>query len=484
VAIVLLTVGLVASTAVAIVEYVQLRAARAEIEELEARVAGEGGGGLLGGLEEAFEEAFGDLSGGEGGGALQCMFPERPFSGEPVDDGPIEEQVRTIAGQVEDIRGLEFTRPVEPQFVSPEESAARVRELFLEEYTESLGDAEERILTALGAIPSGTDLRNLRSNILGQQVAGFYDPQTGELVVRQGGADLTLNDRIVLAHELDHALTDQALGIPLPDDLRPGQEDADLAAAALVEGDATLLMHLYAASAPFGEQFEGLDPSAITEAIEAQADLAGLPPYLAMELTFPYEEGLRFVCDLYRRGGWEAVNRAYDDPPDGTAEVLSPVLYEEGFTPVDPSVPPSPGPPWRPAAIGQLGAAQLLWLLEAPGGETSRALATARAAAEAWAGGEMRLWTRGTGSALAVRLAERPGRERLCAAIQEWYGSSVEGDRERGTSEGALEADGDRQDAVIACSADEVRVGLAPDLRTARVLSRSPGAGDETASTR
>jgi hypothetical protein len=118
----------------------------------------------------------------------------------------------------------------------------------------------------------------------------------------------------------------------------------------------------------------------------------------------------------------------------------------------------------------QLGAAPLLWLFQAPGGEESRGLADARAAVESWAGGELHLWTRGADSAVGIALAERPGRDRLCLSVQDWYGSSVEGDRERGTADGAFEADGGRQDAVIACPAGEVRIGLAPDLRTARAL--------------
>jgi hypothetical protein len=478
-AIVLLVVGFLASTSVAIVEFVQLREAREEIEDLEARLAegGGGGGGLFGDLGEIFEDAFGELGESLGGGTaagelVGCLFPEEPFSSPPIRDAGIDQQVDAIADQVERIRRLEFTEPVDPEFVSPEESAGRVQELFLAEYTEAIGDAESRLLTALGAIPPGTDMRSLRAELLGQQVAGFYDPETGELVVRQVGGELTLTDRVVLAHELDHALTDQVLELPVPDDIRTGREDADLAVTALVEGDATLLMQLYSASLPIEEQFQGLDPSAFTEAIQAQADLADLPPYLSTELTFPYEEGLRFVCDLYTEGGWEAVNQAYRDPPDSTVEVLVPELYRDGFEPVDPRDPGPLGRTWRRTATMQLGAAPLLWLLQAPGGRDSRGLPEARAAAQSWAGGELELWTRGADSAVGISLAERPGQDRLCLSMQEWYGSSVEGDRERGTPDGAFEADGDRQDAVIDCPADEVRIGLAPDLHTARMLAR------------
>jgi hypothetical protein len=474
---ILLAVGLVASTAVAIVEYVQLRAARAEIEELEARLAqGKGGsGGILGDLGEIFEDAFGELGEGPGGGTgpgelLRCLLPQEPFSAPPIGDVAIEDQVRAIAGQVERIRRLEFTEPVDPEFVTADASAARVRDLFLDEYTEAIGEAEARVLTALGAIPSGTNLRGLRAQILGQQVAGFYDPETGELVVRQAGAELTLTDRVVLAHELDHALTDQALGLPVPDDIRTGREDADQAVTALIEGDATLVMQLYAASVPFGEQLQGLDPSALAEAIRSQEGLAALPPYLQRELAFPYEEGLAFVCDLYQEGGWAAVDQAYRNPPDSTAEILFPERYRAGESPLPTDVPGELPAPWQRTGEHQLGAAQLLWLFQAPGGDPAQALPDAREAAGEWAGGTVELWGDGPGAAMGIALADRPGGASLCQAVAEWYRRAFDDDAERRGGRYELASDGPTQDALVACLDDETRLAIAPDLETAAGL--------------
>jgi hypothetical protein len=477
--IVLLAVGFLASSSLAVVEFVQLRAAREEIEELEARVAerGPGDGGLFGDLGEIFEDAFGELGeslggGTAGGGLYGCVLPEEPFSAPPIGDVGIEEQVRAIADQVERIRRLEFIEPVHPEFVSPEESAGRVRDLFLDEYTAAIGDAETRVLTALGAIPPGTDLRTLRAELLGRQVAGFYDPETGELVVRQAGEELTLSDRVVLAHELDHALTDQVLGLPVPDDIRTGREDADLAVTALVEGDATQLMQLYSATVPVEEHLEGLDPSAFTEATQAQADLAGLPPYLVRELTFPYVEGLTFVCDLHAEGGWEAVNQAYRDPPDSTAEVLFPERYRAGESPVPTDVPGRLTGSWARRGEHQLGAAQLLWLFQAPGGDPDRALPDAREAAGEWAGGTVELWGNGPATAVGISLADRPGGASLCEAVTGWYRRAFDDDAERRDMGQELVSDGPRQDALVGCFDDETRLVIAPDLGTAVDLIR------------
>jgi hypothetical protein len=471
VAIVLLSVGFVASTAIAAWQYVELRQAERRIEELEA---GEGGGGIFGDLEDAFEDLEGVFEdglgalGGDAGELLECLSPDEPYSAAPVGDLPPREQVTAIAEAVEELRELEFREPVEPRFLSPDEISARVRELFLEEYTAAAGDAESRILAALGAVPAGTDLRSLRADLLGSQVAGFYDPQTGELVVRQAGAELTVNDRVVLAHELDHALTDQALDLPLPDDLRAGREDADLAATALVEGDATMLMQRYAASLSLEDQLGSLDPASILDAVQAEADLAELPPYLQAELRFPYEAGLSFACDRYAAGGWDAVDAAYRDPPDSSVEILFP--QRSPAEPVPVNVPGLLLAPWERVTTSQLGAAQLLWLLEAPGGDSAKGLANARTTVEEWVGGSLELWRRGPDSAVGVAIADRPGGPSLCETVAEWYRRSFDDDEERRDPGYEVVTDGPMQDAVVGCFEDEVRVGIAPDLGTAAAL--------------
>ena len=467
-AVVLLSVGFLASTTIAVWQYVELQRAEARIEELEAEG---GGGGLFGDLEETFQEAFEEGLGalGEGAGGLaDCVLPDEPFSAAPIGDLPVEEQIAAIADTVERLRGLEFREPIEPEFVSPEEIAARVRQLLLEEYTPELADQEARILSALGAIPPGTDLRSLRADILGSQVAGFYDPQTGELVVRQAGEELSANDRVVLAHELDHALTDQVLGLPLPDDLRAGSEDRDLAATALVEGDATLLMQRYSASLSLEDQLGALDPSALTDAFQAQADLAELPPYLQAELRFPYEEGLAFVCDRYSGGGWPAVDAAYADPPDTTAEILFPGLDIPAPAEVD--VPGRLRSPWKRSGTRELGAAHLLWLFDAPGGDSADGLEDARTAVQDWRGASIEVWQRGADTAVGVSIADHRDGGPMCERMAEWYRRSFDDDEHPNDRGYELVADGPEQDALVACFDDEVRVGIAPDLATAAGL--------------
>jgi hypothetical protein len=468
-----LAVGFAITLALAVIFGVSLQAARERIDELEEQVeAGPGGGGGSDPLEDLLEDVFGE---GEnpledlGGDVFGCIGPGA-FGGETVTppEGPPAEQVRSLADEVEGIRELTFRERVAARFLGDEAIERRIRELFLEDYTPAVADRETRIFSTLGAIPPGIDLTEVRARAIGSSVAGFYVPETGELVVRSSGSELGPLEWVTLVHELDHALTDQALDLPVPDEVRVGREDRDQAALAVVEGDATLAMQRYSSSLPLDQQFGLLDPEAIAQ---AEAGMAGLPYILEQEMLFPYEDGVAFVCDLYQRGGWETVDRSYDDPPTTTAQILFPDRYREGEDALDPRDTGRLGAPWRLDGTHELGAATLLWLFEAPGGDPARAIGEPEVGAGAWGGGELRLWTRGEASAVGLALAERPGTDVLCSAVTHWYRQSFPGADPQGSATGGLLIDGGGQDAAIVCRGDQVRVGIAPDPAAARRLA-------------
>jgi hypothetical protein len=260
-------------------------------------------------------------------------------------------------------------------FLDDVATRARLQELLEEEDAidrEALA-VQERLLTALRAIPAGTDLEELQLALLEDSVAGFYVSDTGELVVRvPDDGRIRGIDRITIAHELQHALADQALGLPDPTE-PPLSEDADatLATLAVVEGDATLVMQRWGLE--HVSLMEQLGAFGDPDMLAAQAALDDVPHVLQRELMSPYLDGLDWVCDRYLEGGWAAVDEAYRSPPTTTAEVL----FGE---PVDPVEPTSLGAPRGFDEVGAItfGAAPLLWLFEAPGDDVSTGRWTTR----------------------------------------------------------------------------------------------------------
>jgi hypothetical protein len=385
--------------------------------------------------------------------------------------------IAAVARRVEIIRGLKFSKPVEPKFLSTAEFSRRVSSDFSREFTAEESEVNSRLLVTLGAIPSGTDLRKLLAGALGSGVLGFYDNRTGELVVRQGEAGRALNpfEEVVLSHELTHALTDQVLKLPKEaDDESEGSEDSSLAALAVVEGDASTVETLYSQIGLSSDEKEGLAEAQFAAVGEGGAGIFTLPHFVQRELAFPYVEGQAFVCDMISAGGWDRVNSTYAAPPKTTAAVLFPDDVATDEAAVDPSDPSALDEPWKRERKFALGAADLQFLLEAPGGGIGRAIDDAEAAAEALAGGEVELWSSGKQSAAGMSLAQRPGQRGLCEAVRSWYRKSFPTGRDQDLQGSErLAVDGVGEDAALSCSGNEVKLGIAPDLATARQLIAS-----------
>jgi hypothetical protein len=385
--------------------------------------------------------------------------------------GGLRAQVRSIAAKVERLRHLRFKRSVDADLVSDRTIERRVNRLALREYSQNVADTEGRILGALGAIPRDSNLRRTRAQLLAGQVAGFYVPRSGELVVRsEASGRLPAIDQITLAHELEHALADQRLGFPNDDKPRPEQEDSYLAALSVVEGDATLTMERYASLLTLGDRLSLLGDAVLSE---GSADgFQGVPHFLRQELTFPYLDGSRFVCALYRQGGWKAVNKAYRRPPSTTAQIMFPHRYWAGEKATDPRDPGSPGRSWDLARKQAIGAAHLLWLFEAPGGLTGRAIEDPLGVTREWAGGELELWVKGRRSGIGIALEARASQHRLCDGVTEWYDAVVNEDHRYETPEATVfAAGGGGQAAAITCRRGEVHVGIAALRRVARALA-------------
>jgi hypothetical protein len=426
-------------------------------------------GGLLGDDGEGLDGFLDGLLGGAGGvpgaacltptGGLGDLFGGLFGGSSSLPDDP-DELVDVIADQVADLRELTWQEDVEVAFLDDTQLRARLDELLSEDEDPAADDAERRLLEALGAVPPGTDLTQLRRDLLDDQVAGFYVPETGELVVRVP-ADGTIRpiDRITVAHELEHALADQAIGLP---DLEAFGQDADgaLAALAVVEGDATLLMNLWALE--HVSVTDQLGAALGGDLAAAQESLAAVPPYLQRELLYPYTDGLDLICDRYLDGGWSEVDAAYDDLPTTTAEVL---FGEDAHAARDTATVSAPAS-YDEVLTATFGAAPLSWLFEAPGGDEARALDRPRERAAAWAGGQAQVWADGEATATALALVDGGGAPALCDSVDAWYAAAFP-EAQRRATEGAVVFDGGEQTAVLRCDGDDVVLATAPDLVTA-----------------
>jgi hypothetical protein len=251
---------------------------------------------------------------------------------------------------------------------------------------------ESAFLVGFDFLPAPSQRGGLASerDVLKEQVAGFYDSKLDRIFVpslKLKSKEDVLEQRAVLAHEVQHALQSQRLHAFN----RTVHENSDeaLARLALIEGDAMVAMGSALgaeAGAPVGrtlrrivEETKRIPLSTVTRG-ERGRKLDQALDLTRERMLFPYREGMLFVSDIYRAGGFPLVDQIYESPPTSTAQILHPEKYLRNEQPrkiADPKAPAG----YRRAAVDTLGELDTKVLL-------SRCLdpKVAETAATGWAG--------------------------------------------------------------------------------------------------
>ena len=236
-----------------------------------------------------------------------------------------------IEQQVQDLRSLRATAKVERDTFDRDALCAYLTQQFTEHNPPELIRGTETLYKELGLLPADASLQDLSLELLTSQVAGLYDDKTKKMyVVSTADAPGPL-EKFVYSHEFTHAITDQAFGLRSVVGEATDQSDLTMARSALIEGDATLLMSLWAQG--------NLTPAELLAAAGAadpasQAVLDKMPAILKDPLTFPYTSGLQVALGAYASGGYGAVDDLYRNPPDSTEQVLHPEKLASREAPV------------------------------------------------------------------------------------------------------------------------------------------------------
>ena len=314
---------------------------------------------------------------------------------EPQERRTAGTPLATIAERVEALRGVAFRRTPSPDRVSPQQARREGLADLDRAYPLARRRADEALYVALGLLPRGTDLREVQGSVFGEQVAGYYDPRTGRLVIVDNpGTANPILDEITIAHELTHALEDQRFEL----DTRRAEAggDAALAYLALVEGSATGLMFEY-----LNRHFSPEDAlGGLLGSAFSGGGTGGLPPFVLATLLFPYQGGQQFVDDLYRRAGnrWTLVDLALTKrPPLSTEQILHPRKWIEVEAPERVALPdPDLGEGWKRTSSGTFGEWQTAELLALGGRRRDEAAA-------GWGGDRYGVWQRGEDTVVAIR---------------------------------------------------------------------------------
>jgi len=318
-----------------------------------------------------------------------------PANAPTVSAATVQSMVNRVLKETSQLRGLSILRPVKSGVQTRVGVEAMIRrELAGTSSNELL--ASQEFLTQLGMAPRDFDLKRSTTSLLGEQVAGYYDPKSGTFYTSDhiGVGEL----ETVMAHELTHALQDQHFDLKRLQDGPKHNSDARLALAALVEGDATLVMSRYMTANPF--RFLGMLGSALVP--HDSAAFNATPRALRESLLFPYMQGLTFNNQLVRMGGEAAVSRAFARLPKSTQQVMHFELYLKNKQPIPVplrDVRPQLGKGWRLLDYdvnGEEGSALVL-------GQFLPNKSEVEAATKGWAGDRFSVYQGPKGAALVVQ---------------------------------------------------------------------------------
>ncbi|MFN2590720.1 MAG: hypothetical protein ABR518_08105 [Actinomycetota bacterium] len=356
-----------------------------------------------------------------------CRLP--PLAPRPtVARRPLPKAIAEVADEVEEVRGVEFTRPITVDPVDQAEIGGLLKRALDRSYPQEMMDRRARAWSTIGLIPRGTDLRKALGDFAGSQIVGFYDTQTHQLVF-SGSASPTPHERVTLSHELTHALDDQRFNLSRLDELEGACQDEQLAALiALAEGDA-VTMSLRWASA-------NLSPEELTQWNQEASSFPPPPPsvpeFVIDLFIAPYQVGPVFVESLLSEGGIPALNRAFRNPPVTTEQVLHPERYRRDRpTDVDVAeIAEKLGGPWEPLDVYQVGE---LWLRVALDLRLSDE--EAESAAAGWDGGEYRAWSDGDDVAVLLQTVwdSAGDASQFADSMRRWIDDEVAAVERRGT---------------------------------------------------
>lgn len=372
--------------------------------------------GILGwsnfGLHRTLNELRGEVQQLE----LQRRDLQRQVSAAQHGPKPEEqtEDRQQIEQQTSELRGLPFKNAVTYKMIERSELRRVLIEKVKEQYTEREMHDYGRALAAFGLIPEGADLLNVIVSLYGEQVAAFYVPEERALYTFKDLVFSSNLDKMLLSHELTHALQDQNFDLQkFPLKIKTN-DDLALATSALVEGDATVLMTRW--------YVENVDPSKMLGDLGAlfgqnTAKLREAPPYLRDMLLFPYQQGQQFAMTIFVSGGTAAIDAAFRNPPTCTKDILHPEKFlQQHASPERVDFPQLESKEWRLIGNNVLGEFGTRFVLQQGIGAFD-----AQMLAQGWNGDRYQVYERGTNGPTALVWATAWESEPQAAEFEDAY---------------------------------------------------------------
>ena len=311
----------------------------------------------------------------------------------PPLNGAVATALNQVQADVAKLRGLKLESVVPRALIDNQALEPALKSVLdLPDVLSTLPN-QARALSALGLIKPTYDLNRYFLNAFVDGIGGFYVPWQKVLYVV--GQKLEAEQRLAFAHVIDHVLLDQNFHVDNLGVSPQCQLDQQRCQAirALIEGDSTLLMQQWLAqSASDQDKKDLIDYQRPVEVVPEQYTSV----FITQDLRFPFTAGLEFVKMLYQNGGWAQVNKAYDNLPQSTEQILHPQKYLDNEQPIPVAAVPltnTLGPGWQLVFDDVLGEWTTYLLLSSSVDDASRMPdAIAKQAAAGWGGDRVQVY--------------------------------------------------------------------------------------------
>jgi hypothetical protein len=256
---------------------------------------------------------------------------QAPASNSPSQKETLLSSADEVLAEMSRITGLPVKAPLKKQIVSRPEIEKYLVENLHSEYSDEEIHAQEALLKALGLVSPEFNLEKFVITFYTEQAAGVYDPRRKVMLI----ADWLDPDlqRMVLTHELTHALQDQNFDITRFLHATRSNQDATTARQSVAEGYATAAMMQSLMGGIDLGQMPSLEPllaGVIGKQMEEFPAFTNAPFFFRLQALFPYTRGMSFIQAGLARGGWKSLSELFDHPPSTTKEIFEPQYYFDG----------------------------------------------------------------------------------------------------------------------------------------------------------
>ena len=145
-----------------------------------------------------------------------------------------------VLAEMSKLISLPILSPLKKSIRSREEIRAYLLQKMKEDKDAAKRYADQKTMEKFGLLPKNYPLEQTLVKVLTEQIAGLYDPDSQEFFIAAWTSPA--DQRMVMAHELTHALQDQHFHIDKWSDAAKPNDDAELARDAVLEGSAMAAM--------------------------------------------------------------------------------------------------------------------------------------------------------------------------------------------------------------------------------------------------